>query len=428
MNLSNNSFCSGLYFFGVAIIVLSLSGETYGDCLDIARTGVRIFSNFNICEMTDQKQSSREKAGIGIEQCRQYRNDTNIRAEYVWKNGVRVKGWEQDGDGGKTEFILHGDKAEGKATTYYADGTVRCAISYEDNRANGIVKQFYPNGKLKYAYWFNKGEPEEAPRLWFWEDGNLHSLTCAEQSLIPEDRQWCGFTKSPAVVKLYQSDGKLYAEVTHQRSKLVEVKSSYTLGEKFQRSYPDPGNEKVYHERTFHANGRIHKEFDMRNKKKHGASVEYSEDGRKIREIRFTEGKPEEEKAYYLNGKLRLHIVRGDGKQQVGVREFWDNGIPRQEGIYDHSRWSDDEWSYDKPIGAIIEYYEDGSVALNETYKNGKLDGLAVIYGKKGGRIERAYTDGRLTGEKHYGPSGKLEMEEEYYEDGSRREIKKSGF
>jgi len=121
----------------------------------------------------------------------------------------------------------------------------------------------------------------------------------------------------------------------------------------------------------------------------------------------------------YLNGKKKSEYS-ADGKQQIIRRDYFDGGglkeitpfvavgpIPERDAV---------------PNGLRQQYNEEGKLLSEQTFKNGKLEGLSRFYSPPGTLhlIER-YADGVLETRSEYDPAGRLTASTEFYADGSRK-------
>jgi antitoxin component YwqK of YwqJK toxin-antitoxin module len=121
---------------------------------------------------------------------------------------------------------------------------------------------------------------------------------------------------------------------------------------------------------------------------------ELAKSGQPIRETRWADGLIAEQTEWYLNGqqKSRTRWERQGNQTLVKAEEFWDNGKIRARTVQDDRR---------NFIGVQQRYTEAGTLESERTYDRGKLT------------QRRDYKDGRLV------------LDEEYFEDGSRKSVRK---
>ena len=121
---------------------------------------------------------------------------------------------------------------------------------------------------------------------------------------------------------------------------------------------------------------------------------ELAKSGQPVRETRWQDGRIAEQTEWYLNGqqKSRTRWERDGSPALVKIEEFWDSGRIRARTVQDERR---------NFIGVQQRYAESGVLESERTYEKGTLT------------RRRDYKDGRLV------------LDEEYFEDGSRKSVKK---
>jgi antitoxin component YwqK of YwqJK toxin-antitoxin module len=122
---------------------------------------------------------------------------------------------------------------------------------------------------------------------------------------------------------------------------------------------------------------------------------ELAKSGQVVRESRWQDGRMTEETHWYLNGQPKTKTRWERDGQQVLVKaeEFWDNGKLKARTVRDERRG---------PVGIQQAYNESGALAAESTYDRGILT------------RRKTYKDGTLA------------LDEEYFEDGSRKSSRKS--
>jgi antitoxin component YwqK of YwqJK toxin-antitoxin module len=92
---------------------------------------------------------------------------------------------------------------------------------------------------------------------------------------------------------------------------------------------------------------------------------------------------------YYANGKVKSEQSFKDGKLDGSFKVYFDSGRLRKEGAYKNG----------KREGPFKTYHENGQLVLEESYKNGKLDGsFKTYYGNGQLRSDSFYKDGKREG------------------------------
>jgi antitoxin component YwqK of YwqJK toxin-antitoxin module len=125
-----------------------------------------------------------------------------------------------------------------------------------------------------------------------------------------------------------------------------------------------------------------------------------------------------------MNGKLKEHSVRNSNDTSVAVKGYWDNGQLQKQGSFAFKKRGSfgNSWTDTVQVGKAYWYAEDGSLSEEATFdEEGNLDGARIQIDEKGKRTETVYRQGTLLAKKLFSSDGKLELAEEYYEDGSRK-------
>jgi hypothetical protein len=100
------------------------------------------------------------------------------------------------------------------------------------------------------------------------------------------------------------------------------------------------------------------------------------------------------------------------------------NGQLKSKGSFAFQRrgYFGSSWTDTVPIGKAYKYSENGSLIEESNFDGeGNLDGVRILIDEKGKRTEALYRKGTLVAKKIFSSDGKLELNEEYYEDGSRK-------
>jgi antitoxin component YwqK of YwqJK toxin-antitoxin module len=105
-------------------------------------------------------------------------------------------------------------------------------------------------------------------------------------------------------------------------------------------------------------------------------------------------------KEYYANGKLKSEQSFKDGKLEGIFKVYYESGQLRKVGFYKNG----------KREGPFKTYYDNGQVVIDEFFLNGKQEGPFKTYYKNGQlRSDSFYKDGKQAGKlQEYDESGKL--------------------
>ncbi|MCB1215277.1 MAG: hypothetical protein KDK66_07355 [Deltaproteobacteria bacterium] len=285
------------------------------------------------------------------------------------------------------EFYLDG-KRHGLRTEYnYEDGKLQAEIPYEAGEKKGVSKSYYPSGRLRSLTANQPGR--KGTSVSYNPQGQLMKLRCAELSVVPEDRKWCGFTSQSVAVKLYTHQGKLKEIRRYRKGKSHGRQEFYHNDGKLSsvRYYQD--GKPTSDRENYNKDGKMIESYV----KKDGVYQEFYSQGLLKREVFFTKDKqPEREIYYYQNGhkKKELEYL---GKSLVVERDYYDSGILSASGKL---KFLDQEETM--PIGTWKYYREDSSLDFEAVYEEGKI------------------------AEKHlYDELGELEKTEAFYPDGSKK-------
>lgn len=392
------------------------------DCYKIAQNGPNVPHERGKCEMVGQSTEEAAKKPLdGLMQCKNEKG--KVIEEARFKKGVLISDWFYDYWDKKLSFGFSGDdKAHGPAKAFAKGGELLCDMNYVNGNAEGPVREYYPDGKLQNLLWFHDGKTVDAPRISYSRKGELTHLVCPEKSRTPEDKELCGFNGKPVTVKT--NDG-FEDTVTHLNGGLVKhIRFDRNEGRTWITVYPEPGNKNTYFEEVLHKNGKVFRSFSVVDDKKQGKLLEYSDNGKLVLEKEFKDGVDVSEKSYYMNGKLKEHSVRNPDGASISTQGYWDNGQLKSKGAFAFQRrgYFGSSWTDTVPIGKAYNYSENGSLIDESNFDGeGNLDGARILIDDKGKRTEALYRKGTLVAKKIFSPDGKLELNEEYYEDGSRK-------
>lgn len=407
-----------------ACIVFSLVMPVFAwdECNEIAKNGPNVPREEGKCEIVGQSpEEARKKPLDGLMQCKD--RSGRVIQEARFRKGDLVSSWFYDYEDHKLSFGFDGgDKAHGPAKTFSKGGALLCEMNYVKGVAEGAVREYFPDGKLKNLSWFRNGKLEHAPRIGYSIAADVTYLACPQVSVTPEDKSLCGFNGKPVTVKVH---GGFEDTVTHINGLLAEkIRFNRREGRTWHTVYPEPGNSKTYNEEELHKNGKLFRSFFVVNGKKEGQQREYADNGKLIKESEFKGGMDMVEKIYYMNGKLKEHSVRNPNGTSISTKGYWDNGRLKSDCVFAMKRRSSygNTWTDTVPVGKALSYAEDGSLQEEANYDDeGNLDGARILVDEKGERTEAMYRKGTLVARKLFSAAGKLTSDEEYYEDGSRK-------
>lgn len=411
---------------------------------------------------------------------------------FYYENGVlSSEGYMRNGkpDGyWKTYFETGIKKSEGSRKNFNLDSTwvfyddsghVALKINYLDGKKNGI-RTTYQEDEIVEENFID--DIKQGFTYYYYPDGKLWK----EMNFIDG---------------LEEGSGKEYAASDGRVVKLVRYKKGYTVDIEYINKI-DKANMKQGKWKYFYPNGNVSLEGDYKNDLKHGYFKEFSENGDLVRTLKYIDGILQEDVAelakldikteYYSSGKPRIvasfkndvpegvrreyspegQIVAGyvfkngnlSGEgitDEAGLRdgpwkEFYPNGALKSEGVYNKGKRIG-EWKFYHPNGQLEQtgsynkegkeesawmwYFATGNLLREETYRNGKIDGLSTEYDETGAVVaqgeyiedfregkwrfnygdhlsEEEYLNGLLYGNcKNYFADGILSFEGKFVED-----------
>lgn len=411
---------------------------------------------------------------------RYYTQDGLLKEEKNYKSGElngEVKTYyHEEGQGGKVESIdvyRDGEK-HGLSQRFSLDGKLLQSTSYEKGVRRGPEKKFWDDGKPnEFRNWKDDNTPDGEQRR-FYDDGQLQEIwneksgerhglatsyhkngkvekvTCYQNGKEFEGLGACQGRPAgqPEVAETFSKEGtsrERYTIVNGQKNGPYSVHhSNGQLAETgTYRTGQVDGEIRAYDKK-----GHLQVVGNFQNGKRHGSEKRYSADGKLLKESVWEKGLLQQERTYYLNGRMRAETLHQG--PLILAKGFWDNGnlkfigtfgesvesartgelrfteppARRLYGAIEFNPWggSVEGWRALLEQGVHKSFRENGSLLLEISYKDGKPDGPRRRYHRNGKIAEEVgYKNGVLSSRKKYDDSGKLTLSEEYYEDGSRK-------
>jgi antitoxin component YwqK of YwqJK toxin-antitoxin module len=402
----------------LTLISLFVSSVLADECNFYAKTGAKVSPRSGDCTIDGKPTEGGGKTGL--ERCL-HRQDKRVVSELNWKNGKRDgAGFYFDNNDRRIVATFSNDLAEGPAQVFSKENKLLCEMEFKGGKTQGAVRELYPSGKLKGAYEIS-GDREGRGKIELLEDGKVQNLYCAERSMVPQDVVPCGFDGKISRVQRHSSDGSPIRNVGYwQNGKLTKVETVDREGRPMTRTYPLPGDDETYDTETSHENGKVFRAYSTKKNHFDGTFREFSEEGTMLLEIVYEQEKLKSQNQYYMNGKLKRSVKKAKGGEQLDVQEFWDNGKLYVDGTFVESQYQSGSWDSLVEDGRVLRYSKDGVLQEERRYRDGRFEGDQKIYFASGKlAVEQRYVKDEIRMMKCYDPSGKLELTEEYYEDGS---------
>jgi antitoxin component YwqK of YwqJK toxin-antitoxin module len=389
------------------------------ECNFYAKTGAKVSPRSGECSIAG-KPAGDDGEKSGLERCL-HRDDKRVVSELNWKNGKRDgPGFYFDNNDRRIVATFKNDLAEGPAQVFSKENKLLCQLEFKDGKSQGAVRELYPSGKLNAAFEI-VGDREGKGRIELLESGKVKSLQCASRSMAPEDVEPCGFDGKVSRVQLHNSDGGAIRNVSYwQNGKLTKVETVDRQGLAMTRTYPQPGDDDTYDVEILHKSGKVARAYAMKANYLQGAYREFSETGTMLMETVYEREKPESQNHYYMNGKLKRSVKKTQAGKQLAVQEFWDNGKLKTDGTFVESQYQRGVWESLIEDGRVMQYSKDGLLVEERNFREGRLDGDQKLFFASGKlAVEQTYKNDAVRMMKCYDPLGKLELSEEYFEDGS---------
>jgi uncharacterized protein len=336
--------------------------------------------------------------------------DTTEKINYLYgkKNGWYYK-FKKDPSRGVyiwSKELYAADKKEGTAYVYFPDGKIKETFSYNKGKKEGLSKEYDKEGNiitlLEYSNDFlvsrekinrtdNKGL-KQGDWKDFYPNGGIKSEKTFKDDLIH------GYYKE------YDTRGRLVITMLYENGAIVKS-----------RVEDAPDIEIV----TKHdQDGKLIYSGPYRNKVPVGVHREFGKDGKVTNSFIYND-----------NGLLLSEgIVDEAGNRNGKWKDLYSNGKVQAEGQYTDNRRSG-QWKFYNSFGKIEQtgsynngrpdglwnwYYDDGKILKEEEYFQGQRDGLSTEYSITGDVLAQGqYSDGERNGAWKF-KSGDLTEEGKY--------------
>jgi len=288
-------------------------------------------------------------------------------------------------------------KGELILTTFYHDnGTVSSEGFLIDGKPDGYWKTYHPNGNLKSA-------------------GN--------RKLFELDSLW----------QFYDESGKLTVEINYRNGQKHGQRITFTDNETIKEYFENDVKQKTT--QYLNKQNRLTLEIPFVDGLEQGLAKRYDTDGRIIELIQYKKG--------FITERERINLFDVNGLEHGVWKWFYENDVMKREVVFKHGVKNGFLKEYDKQGNLVSiekyidgikqidaeelarldirhDYYPDGKVRIEATYKNGVAEGVRREYAEDGS-IEKAYVfrNGKIVAEGILSESGTREGEWlEYYPDG----------
>lgn len=331
----------------------------------------------------------------------------NLEEEGNYVNDKREQAWRSykpDGSLDKTEYFIDGD--QNGWTTYYYNGPthVKQRAYLYDRGTLGAIRQYDSLGNLYRQENMKFG------------NGIYALLTIKGDTLL---RGLCQSGAFGTNIEYRYPNGKPEAVYTISNHLDEGPFSSYEADGTINTQGDFTSNDRTGTWKWFYDNGQV---MDVRNYERgerEGEGVTYSETGQKIADMTYHNGDLVGPLHYYdFGGHLqttKLYDDDGNLYAFISPQHPNDTILLKQKGSFEFDS-----------------FFADGSIAMKQAFRDGKVDGLLVRYNRNGTKMEEVhYAQGEYNGlMTDYYTDGKVREETPYRNDqinGIRREYFENG-
>ena len=316
----------------------------------------------------------------------------------------------------------------GEWKTFHKNGNVFKAENYKSGKLNGISKEYFITGQLKYVKTYKKGS-YNGKIIEYYEDGVKASegtfkpkktgkyKSYYRNGLLKEEGKWDG-TNDAVYEKTYYEDGKLLEKSSKDRQgNIISEKFNRqgTVINRFTLTFIDK-DKKVQVQEKFYDSGKIKSQEKSESEgidTKLRLIKEFNEDGKLIQEKLLT-GENPYLKIYgdSINVTYNLVNYRKDGYFQAQ----YHNGQIAEKGFYKND-FRDGSWK---------SYYPDGTLKFTGKYigqNPGLKDSIHTYYYPNGKTHKTEFynpTRSNITQRLNHNKSGTWKS---YYENGNLQEV-----
>ncbi len=270
-------------------------------------------------------------------------------------------------------------------TTYHPNGLIWKYLEIRDARANGIYKEWHPNGNLKIEATVIGGTADVASQEDWLFDG---------------------------VCKAYDENKVILSDITYLKGVLHGISNYYYSNGQLKKTIPYINNEISGEVLEYKENGDLYSKSYFKNNLKHGPSLTYWELNN-ICSIEDYENDVLQNGKYFKNNRIIIASIKhGDGQKAIFDEEKLIKLIEFKNGMLD---------------GKVQEFSTNGELEKEYFIKNNMKQGEEIIYylknelqnnfikGKNNPKISFTWDNNLIHGAvKTWYKSGQLESQKEF--------------
>ena len=346
-----------------------------------------------------------------------YYKNGKVWEESIYKNGKIdgiVKIYYKNGDLWEKQIFKNGILLDanhkpwnGPYKRLYKNGQIAAEAQYKDGLPQGEMKSYYENGKIKVIQDFIT--PERSILKTYTEKGVLK----LEENILSN--------KYDGRQTLYYDNGKIQFEMTFKNNLPLGTRKDYSENGALKDEFTYLEGYKSWKYDEYYENGKIRKSgmFTGQTKadvKAEGITREYNENGQLKYELSYHHNKANGRAVnYYENGKIQSEVNWKDDVPTGIRKDYTKEGVLQAEYKYldGYNKWEYILFYEDgklmssgfytggspqkemKQEGPYKEYYKNGRLKFEVTYKNNKKDGVQRKYFSDGTlRYEIPFKDG----------------------------------
>ncbi|MEN8224812.1 MAG: toxin-antitoxin system YwqK family antitoxin [Bacteroidota bacterium] len=293
-------------------------------------------------------------------------------------------------------------------------------FAQEGTLSDGITVFYHPNGEKSSEGYIKDGKPEG-----YWKTYNEEGILLSEGNRKNHllDSTW----------KFYDAAGSLKMEINYKTGKKNGLRITYRENERLEENFIDDLKQGI--SSYYYPGGELKKTVFFIDGLEEGIAKEYAEDGRITQLITYKKG--------FIANRERINRYDNGGKKHGNWKYFYDNANLKIECVYKHGLQNGYYKEYDvegnllhafkyvdgekQEFAAELikldvkkEYFADGKVKIQATYKDDKPEGVWREYNEEGD-IESSYLykNGIIVGEGIITEQGERDGAwKEYYDDG----------
>ncbi len=334
-------------------ILLSL-----GLCLSGCRNDGDLVTSINIIDRNGMSETISSKERLAAYQ------KTDFLAPQPYQKVLRLYGRTKSGD------------ISAQITSYHPNGQIRQYLEAVNSRAQGIYREWFPNGQQKV----------EAVVI-----GGIADLTTeAEESWLFD-----GTTVA------WDEEGHLAAKILYQKGELEGVSEYYHTNGKVWKLSPYLHGQLHGTQKIFLNDSTLFQTTDYTEGRKNGTSVRYWDLAHIAYHEKYSEGKLLEASYYDAYGKSVAEIRDGSGQKAIFNKNFLDRLETYAKGVQE---------------GAVKVFDEKGALLRTYAIVDGEKQGEELDYYPETGKpkLQLSWNDGVLQGTvKSWYENGQLESQRE---------------